>query len=360
MSEASLGATDWWRKAQAARRRGMALLALGCAVAFVLSLGIGAADVGTGDVMTWLWSHLVPGQALLERGKEAILVHLRLPRALAAAMVGAALGLSGATVQGLFRNPLADPGLIGVSAGASLAAVTAIVAGGSLSALLPEELRAFVLPVAAFVGSIAATALVYRIAALRSDLGIAALLLAGIAINAIAMAGVGVAVFVSTDEQLRSLNFWLLGSVAASTWQVVLPAFALMAPALILLPRLARALDLFALGERQAWLAGVDIVRLRRRAIVLVALAVGAAVAISGTIGFIGLVVPHLVRLMLGPGHRNVLIGSALLGAILLGGADIVARTIVAPAELPIGLVTALVGGPFFIGLLLRTRNGGV
>ena len=205
-----------------------------------------------------------------------------------------------------------------------------------------------------------ATLLVYRIAALRADLGIAGLLLAGIAINAIAMAGVGIFIFMSTDDQLRSLNFWMLGSVAASTWPMVLPAFALMLPGLVLLPRLARALDLFSMGERQAWLAGIDIDRLRLQAIVLVALAVGAAVAVSGTIGFIGLVVPHLVRLMLGPGHRSVLAGSALLGAVLLGGADIVARTIVMPAELPIGLVTALAGGPFFLGLLLCRRRGAV
>ena len=345
MSEAALGAADWWRRSRAAQRRGLALLALACAASFVLSLAIGATDVGLRDVLAWLWSLMPLGGEAPARGTEAVLLQIRLPRAVAAAAVGAALGISGASVQGLFRNPLADPGLIGISGGASLAAVAAIVLGSSMRGLLPALLQPFLLPLAAFAGSIVATLLVYRIAALRSDLGIAALLLAGIAINAIAMAGVGVFVFISTDEQLRSLNFWMLGSVAATTWHTLLPALALMLPALVLLPRLARALDLFSMGERQAWLSGVDTDRLRRRAVILVALAVGAAVAISGTIGFIGLVVPHLVRLMLGPDHRGVLGGSALLGAALLGGADILARTVVIPAELPIGLVTALVGG---------------
>lgn len=347
MSEAAAAAA-WWHRTQRSRRRGLGLLGLACVLGFMLSVAVGAADTGLGALLG------LGGR----EGNLAILTQIRLPRALTAAMVGAALGISGAAIQGLFRNPLADPGLIGVSAGAALAAVATIVLGGSLTAALPRGLAPLVLPVAAFAGAIAATVLVYRIAALRADLGIAALLLAGIAINAIAMAGVGVFVFMSDDTQLRTLNFWMLGSVAGATWPVVLPAFALMLPALVLLPRRARDLDQFALGERQAWLAGVDGARLKRQTVVLVALAVGAAVAVSGTIGFVGLVVPHLVRLMLGPGHRGVMAGSALLGAALLGSADIVARTVVAPAELPIGLVTALAGGPFFVWLLLRRRGG--
>mgnify|MGYP002628019980 CR=1 FL=1 len=360
MSQASLAAADWWRRSHAARQRGLMLLGLACLASFLLSIAIGATDVGIGQFVAWLWSLLPLGGEAPPAGAQAVLLQIRLPRALAAAAVGAALGISGATVQGLFRNPLADPGLIGISGGASLAAVAVIVLGGSLRNLLPEVLHPFLLPLAAFAGSIVATLLVYRIAALRDDLGIAALLLAGIAINAIAMAGVGVFIFMSNDDQLRSLNFWMLGSVGATTWHTLLPALALMLPAAILLPRLARALDLFSMGERQAWLSGIDTDRLRRRAVILVALAVGAAVAISGTIGFVGLVVPHLVRLMLGPDHRGVLAGSALLGAALLGGADILARTLVMPAELPIGLVTALVGGPFFLWLLLRRRGGAV
>ncbi len=369
MSEASFAASYWWRRSRAARQRGLTLLALVFGASFLLSIAIGATDVGMAEALAWLWSLLPVNGEAPASGAQAVLLQIRLPRALAAAAVGAALGISGATVQGLFRNPLADPGLIGISGGASLAAVAAIVLGGSLHGLLPHVLRPFLLPLAAFAGSIVATLLVYRIAALRDDLGIAALrddlgiaalLLAGIAINAIAMAGVGVFIFMSTDDQLRSLNFWMLGSVGGTTWQTLLPALVLMLPACLLLPRLARALDLFSMGERQAWLSGVDTNRLRRRAVILVALAVGAAVAISGTIGFIGLVVPHLVRLMLGPDHRGVLAGSALLGAALLGGADILARTLVVPAELPIGLVTALVGGPFFLWLLLRRRGGAV
>lgn len=214
------------------------------------------------------------------------------------------------------------------------------------------------LPLAAFAGGLIATGLVCRIAALRPDLGIAAILLAGIAINAVAMAGIGGFVFVSDDSQLRSLNFWMLGSVASSTWTTTLPAVAMMALPLILLPRLTRSLNLLAVGERESAHLGVDVERLKRRSIVLVAMCVGAGVAISGMIGFVGLVVPHLVRLAVGPDHRLVLPCSALLGAALLSGADVIARLVIVPAELPIGLVTSAVGGPFFIWLLVRRRRG--
>lgn len=280
---------------------------------------------------------------------EAVLMSIRLPRMLLGVAVGATLALAGAVLQGLFRNPLADPGLVGVSAGGALAAVAVIVLGGTaLSGI------AGALPAAAFFGSLGATATVMMVARVRGRIIVATMLLAGIAVNALAGAGIGFFTFLSTDEELRTLTFWTLGSLASATWSSTLPALALMALACIGMMRLSRPLNCYLLGEREAGHLGVDIAALKRQAVAFVALGVGAAVAVSGTIGFVGLVVPHLVRLMAGPDHRFVLPGSILLGAALILAADLIARLVVVPAELPIGLVTSILGAPFFLWLLMR------
>jgi iron complex transport system permease protein len=285
-------------------------------------------------------------------------LQIRAPRTLLGFACGGALALAGAALQGLFRNPLADPTLIGASSGGALAAVAVIVLGGSVLGPLGGTARALALPIVAFLGALGATFLVYRFASRDGRTSVATMLLAGIGLAAIANAGIGILIFVSDDDQLRALNFWLLGSVAGGTWTLVLPVLAFLALPLALLPRFGAGLNAFALGEAEAGHLGYDVERLKHWIIVLAALAAGASVAVAGIIGFVGLVVPHLVRLALGADHRLVLPASGLLGGSLLVGADIVARTLVVPAELPIGIVTSLAGGPVFLWLLLRRRRG--
>ena len=298
---------------------------------------------------------LAEGDAALIARDRLVLFSIRLPRIAMAAIVGALLGASGTLLQGLFRNPLADPALVGVSGGAALAAAATIVLGDRLLAGLKLPIEA--LPFAAFVGALLVTSMLYRIATREGRTSIATLLLGGLAIGALANAGTGLLVFLADDRQLRDINFWMLGSLSGATWGKVLAIL----PFLLLLgaiaPLISRGLDLLVLGEAEAFHSGVAVERLKRTCIVLVAAATGAAVSISGVIGFVGSVVPHLLRLAIGPGHRRLLPSSALLGAALLLVADTFARMLAAPAELPIGIVTAVIGAPFFLALLLRQRT---
>lgn len=275
------------------------------------------------------------------RLEAAVLGEIRLPRALLAVAVGAGLGMAGAAQQGLFRNPLADPALIGVSSGAALAAVAAIVLG-----------RGLFVPLCAFAGGLAATLLALRLAGIGEGSG--RLLLAGIAVNAICGAGTGMLITMSDDRQLRDITFWTMGSLANGGWAGAWAALAAAGVAMALLWPQMRALDALLLGEREAAYLGIRVDRLRLRVVAASALAVGAAVAATGIIGFVGLVVPHLIRMAGGARHAVVLPGAAAGGAILLLLADTGARTLAAPAELPVGLVTAALGGPFFVMLLLR------
>ena len=336
----------------------LAALTLGLMLVAVLSLGIGAVEIAPGQVLAILLAPL--GLELpwaFEPGQAAVLTQVRAPRVLLAILVGAALAVSGAAMQGLFRNPLADPALIGVSAGAALAAVAVIVLGGGLLAGFTMAAGSYALPLAAFCGSLVVTLLVKRLATREGRTDVATLLLAGIAVQAVAMAGTGLLTYVADDQQLRTLTFWSMGSLGGASWAALAAAAPLMLLAIGLIPWYARALNALLLGEAEAGHLGVDTERLKRLLVLLVAAAVGAAVAVSGIIGFVGLVVPHLLRLLLGPDHRYLLPGSVLLGATLLLLADLLARTLVAPAELPIGIITALVGGPFFIWLLVGRRR---
>ena len=288
---------------------------------------------------------------------EAVLMAIRLPRVLLAVLVGGGLAVSGAAMQGLFRNPLADPGLVGVSSGAALAAVAVIVLGATWLPGLSLLLGPFTLPLAAFAGGVGTTLLVYRVARVAGRTVVATLLLTGIAVNALAGAATGLLTFVATDEAMRSITFWSLGSLSGATWSAVGVVAACIVPAACLLTRGARALNVMLLGELEAGHLGVRVERVKRINVLLVGLSVGAAVAVTGIIGFVGLVVPHLVRLLVGPDHRYVMPGAVLAGAILLLGADLLSRTVVAPAELPIGIVTAALGAPFFLWLLMRQRH---
>ncbi len=286
-----------------------------------------------------------------------VLFDIRMPRTLLGFMVGGALALAGAMMQGLFRNPLADPGLVGVSAGAGFAAVSIIVLGASVLAPVVALFSVFALPVAAFMGGLATTALLYRISTRHGLTSTATMLLAGIAIGALAGAATGVLIFISDDQQLRDLTFWSLGSLGGSTWTKVIAATPFILPVFAIAPLIGRGLNGLLLGEAEALHLGIDVQRLKKMAVFLVASAVGASVAAAGVIGFVGIVVPHLLRLAIGPDHRFLLPGCILLGGSLLLAADIVARIVVTPAELPIGIVTASLGAPFFLWLLLRQRS---
>lgn len=317
----------------------LAILVIGIA-----SLAIGASPVPVKRVIA----------ALLGEGEardNLVVLSLRLPRMVAALVVGAGLGVAGAAMQGLYRNPLADPGLIGVSSGAALGAIAMIVLGGGIGA----PLGVWAVPAGAFVGALAATLLTQAIGAMRRDEGrTASLLLGGIAINAIVGVVIGILNFLADDRQLRDLTFWTMGNVGRADWAGISLLIGAMVIGTLIIFRQARSLDALALGESPARHLGVDISGMRMRIVLATALMVGTATALCGMIGFVGIVVPHLVRLTLGAGHRLLLPMSALGGALLLLAADLVGRTIAAPLELPVGLMTGALGAPFFLWLLTR------
>jgi iron complex transport system permease protein len=294
---------------------------------------------------------------VVEGGSQADLIigQIRLPRTLMGLAVGAILALCGAAMQGLFRNPLADPGLVGVSSGAALGAAIAIVGGAALG--VPEFLRAYVLSGCAFLGGLLVTAMVYRLGRHNGQTSVITMLLAGIALNALAFAGIGLFTYLADDATLRTLTFWNLGSLNGASYPRLWPLLLVGFVVVLWFPRRAQALNALLLGESEARHLGFAVERLKRELVLCTALGVGAAVAAAGMIGFIGLVVPHLIRLLVGPDHRVLLPASALAGASLLLLADLVARLLLAPAELPIGIVTALIGAPFFLYLLLKQRN---
>ncbi|WBU65116.1 FecCD family ABC transporter permease [Paracoccus aerodenitrificans] len=329
----------------------LCLIAL-LAVLAVLSLGHGASGVSglavIGDLLT--------GRDVAQTDR-VILLNIRLPRLLTGILVGAALAVSGAIMQGLFRNPLADPGLLGVSAGASLGAIAAIVLGGALPAAIAGLVGWHLVPLAAFAGSWIAMLTLYAIATRQGRTSVATMLLAGIALAAMIAALSGLIIYRADDQQLRDLTFWSLGSLAGSSWTKLIAAGPVILIALTLAPAMSRGLNGLALGEAAAAHVGIRVQRVKRASVLITAAATGAAVAISGAIGFVGIVVPHLLRLITGPDHRWLLINSGLLGAAVLIAADMIARSIVVPAELPIGIITAMMGGPFFMWVLLSNRK---
>lgn len=308
--------------------------------------------LGAVDTMLTLWDSLSGSNiSPLADYQQLVITDIRWPRTLLAMFVGAILAICGAVTQGLFRNPLADPGIIGVSSGAGLGAAIAIV-------ILPATLATIITPVAAFAGGLVTTVLVYRLA--QSQLGstsVLILLLAGVAVAAFSGAIVGFLTFIANDQALRDLTLWGMGSLNGATlpmlWLTALTSLLL----LLFYQRQAVALNALLLGEAEAEHLGIDTEKLKRRLIVVTAVGVGVAVSASGIIGFVSLVIPHLVRMTLGPDHRQLLPLSALTGAALLLMADIGARVWMAPAELPVGLVTALLGAPFFVFLLLQQRQ---
>lgn len=291
--------------------------------------------------------------------QRLVLLDIRLARTLLGAFVGAALATAGATMQGLFRNPLADPGLIGVSSGAALAAVATIAFADQAVGVLPEALRAHVLPVMAFFGGLITTVALVAIARRNGQISTGTLLLAGVAIAALAGSASGFISYVSDDRQLRDLTLWSLGSLSGASWPKVFAILPFALALILAVPLLVRPLNGLLLGEAEAFHLGIDVEKSKRIAIIVTALAVGAAVAVAGIVGFVGLVVPHLVRLITGPDHRIILPAGALLGASLVILADVVARMAVRPAELPLGIVMAAIGAPVFLHLVLRRSAAG-
>ncbi|WEX76676.1 iron ABC transporter permease [Sinorhizobium numidicum] len=334
----------------------IAVLAALAAATFVTSIMTGAADASLANVFHWLVGDRTVDQVLSARDR-IIILDIRLPRAVLGMLVGASLAVSGVVMQGLFRNPLADPGLVGVSSGASLGAVLVIVLGSATFGPLFALVGFYALPIGAFLGGLGTTLLLYRIATRGGQTSVATMLLAGIALAALANAVTGVLVFIADDKQLRDLTFWNLGSLAGANWTKIVAAGPIILVSLAVVPFLARGLNAITLGEAAAFHMGIPVQRLKNIAVFGVAAAIGASVAVSGGIGFVGIVVPHLLRLVIGPDHRYLLPASALLGGTMLLFADMLARTIVSPAELPIGIITAFVGAPFFLWVLLRGRS---
>jgi len=325
-------------------------LLVGAALACLCVLGAsaGAMAIGPLDVVRVLAAQL--GLAVAEPMHEAVVLSIRLPRVVLGMVHGALLACSGALLQGLFRNPLADPGLLGTSGGAMVAAAAWTV----LAAPHLPDAGGWALAASAFAGALGATALVLRIGGAAGRAEPAVLLLAGVAINAFAMAATGLLLAIADDAQIRSMTFWSLGSLGGSNWATVLALAPILAVLAVSARRIAPGLDAMLLGAREAGHLGVEVPRLQRLLVVVTALAVGGSVAVAGTIGFVGLVVPNLVRMVVGPSHRHLLPFSAAFGAGLVVASDAIARVVAAPAELPIGVITTLVGVPFFLHLLRR------
>lgn len=332
-------------------------LGLLCLLATWLSLALGPVSLPLFDTLRAalrLMGLPVQGEGLEQA--ELILGQIRFPRTLLGLAVGGVLALSGVAMQGLFRNPLADPGLVGVSSGAALGAAIAIVGGAALGGL-PDFIGPYLLSLCAFLGGLGVTALVYRLGRKNGQTQVAVMLLAGIALTALSGSAVGLFTYLADDATLRTLTFWNLGSLNGASYARLWPLLLVTVGVALWLPRRATALNALLLGESEANHLGVNVEGLKRELVFCTALGVGAAVAAAGMIGFIGLVVPHLVRLLAGPDHRVLLPASVLAGASLLLFADLIARLALAPAELPIGIVTAFLGAPFFLYLLLRGRH---
>ena len=287
---------------------------------------------------------------------KTILFDIRLPRICLAILIGAILAISGAVMQGLFRNPLAAPSLIGVSSGASVgASVVIVLAGAWLQS--NTALGLSLVAVGAFIGSFLVTVLVYRLSTSALGTSVTTMLLAGIAVSALAGAVSGLLSYYADNEMLRQISIWQMGNLSTANWQRVLVLAVVAILILSLFPRESKSLNALLLGESEARHLGIDVQQVKRKLILLTTLGIGTAVAIGGMIGFVGLIVPHIVRLLIGPDHRWLLPASALAGGVLLLLADTIARIIIAPTELPTGILTAILGAPFFIMLLVQQRR---
>lgn len=329
----------------------------------VLSAGNGALYIAPSQVISIILHKVgIHNLAAFDEGQYNVFWIIRFPRVILGLLIGAALALSGAALQGLFRNPLADPGLIGISSGASLSAVLTIVFLSTFSAtpyynLVEGIVGYYTLNIVTFIGSCITSFIVFNVSRSNGKTNVTTMLLSGIAINALCGAFIGLITYYATDAELRNITFWTLGSLGGASWDTVFTILPFVLIPIVFLPRLSKSLNTLTLGEKEAAYLGVSVDRLKLQIIILSTLAVGAAVAVAGIIGFVGLVVPHVLRMMGGFNQRYILVGSSLAGALLLTGSDLLARIIVAPAELPIGVITALIGTPIFALILLRHKK---
>lgn len=316
-------------------------------VTVLLSLASGAFQISLPDLLRIISEG--PQRETADIVAHNVFWQVRLPRVVLAVIVGSSLAVAGVIMQGIFRNPLAEPATVGVSAGAAVGAVIAIIFGLNQ---LPLGVQ-----IAAFIGGTLSTALVYILSRSDGKTEVVTLILTGIAINAFAGAVIGLAVFVADDDELRSVTFWSLGTLGLATWKAVGVVIPLALLGMLISAKFARVLDMLALGDRPATHLGVRVEPVRLQAIAVVGLLASSAVAATGMIAFVGLLVPHIMRIVLGPRHRHLLWTAALLGATVTLLADLAARTLLSPAELPLGVVTALIGAPFFLLLLRSTRR---
>lgn len=351
----ALSAWPAWLGWRARPRLCVVVLGVAAVLVMLWALGSGAMTLGWREILDSLWN----GWRREGVRNDALIWSLRLPRIVMGFVAGGALGICGAALQGLFRNPLADPALIGVSGGGAMGAAFAIVLGVPKALAALPYAALYSVPLAAFAGAFVATAIVYSVSTWQGQVQVATLLLAGIAINAIAASVVGWLTFMASDAQLRELSFWSLGSVGGASWRTLAGCFPFVLVSLVLLLFYARPLNMLALGESNARHMGAPVEAMKRVIVIAATLSVGAVVSFTGTIGFIGLVAPHLFRFLGGPDHRWALPGSFLMGGCLLCAADVVARVAAPPVEIPVGIVVATLGAPFFLFLLMREKKRG-
>lgn len=341
-------------------RHVLVLTSLGIALAIttLFSLTVGAVSIPMQEVSILLAQKLGLFTSIeVDATYEVVLNSIRLPRILMTLLIGGALGVSGAALQGLFRNPLVEPSLIGVSGGAASAVVLVIVFGSSLALPASGWIHDSFISLVAFVGGLSVTFLVLKLSSQQGKTNIAVLVLIGVAVNALAGAIIGLAIFYADDNQLRTFTFWTLGDLGGATWEKLSIAGPLLLLSSLVLIFFSHNLNALSLGETEAFHVGVDTERTKKYIIFFSAMAVGISVSLSGMIGFVGLVVPHVIRVSLYSDNKLVLPCSVIGGALLLLIADIIGRTVVSPSELPIGVVTALIGAPFFIALLINAKQ---
>lgn len=317
---------------------------------------MGVYDFGGKSPITVL-GQIISGSPDVSLSEKYVIWDVRMARIVMAILIGSILAVAGTSMQGMFRNPLATPDLIGITAGATLMAAISIVLGSFFRHLLPEFLQFSLISIAAFVGALVTTIMVYKMSTTQGKTNVVIMLLSGVAISALGFACVGFLIYLSKDEQLRDLTFWNLGSLGGATWTKNGILFAVMVVSYSLLIHRGKALNAMMLGEKDAEHLGINVEKIKKQIVVLTALMVGSCVAFSGTIGFVGLIVPYILRLIFKSNYQIILPLAAVMGSILLLVADTFSRTIVAPSEIPIGVITAFLGAPVFIAILIRFKN---
>lgn len=304
-----------------------------------------------------LFTGIITSDGSIPDSDRYVLMGLRLPRIVMAILIGSALAVSGTCLQGMFKNPLASPDLIGITSGASLFAALTIVLGSSIKPYIPEYLHFSLLSVMAFIGALLTMVLVYSMSTSNGKTNVIVMLLSGVAITSLGFAVTGFLIYISKEEQLRDLTFWNLGSLGGATWVKNAILAVVIGISYLFLINKGKALNAMMLGENDARHLGIPVEKIKKQIVVLTALMVGTSVAFAGTIGFVGLIVPYILRLIFKSNYHIILPMSAIVGSILLLTADTISRTLVPPSEIPIGILTAFMGAPIFIAILIRSRK---